>query len=99
MSQKYRDIVVWMIKYSKYIGFCWYKRLNEIVPFTQLSLAFLNVISGDHEPAPGSPSFVRSSVESIPGYSRPKNEPLISAVLGETALPLRSAVESIPSVL
>lgn len=64
----------------------------------QLLLALLDVINGGHEPDPGSPSFVRSSVESIPEYSNPKSEPLISAVIGETALPLRSAVESIPSV-
>lgn len=75
-----------------------YQLLNEIVLFTQLLLAFLSVINGDHEPAAGAPSFVRSSVESIPDYSNPKSEPLISAVIGETALPLRIAVESIPSV-
>lgn len=60
-------------------------------------MTFCNVINGAHTPGPGTPSFLRSSVESIPQTNDLKNEALISAVYGETSLPLRSAVESIPS--
>lgn len=57
-----------------------------------------NKIYGAHQPVPGAPAFVRSSVESIPLRTDPKSEAYISVAYGETALPLRTAVESIPSV-
>lgn len=67
--------------------------------FYQLLVTFCNVINGAHTPGPGTPSFLRSSVESIPQTKDLKNEALISVVAyGETSLPLRSAVESIPSI-
>lgn len=56
------------------------------------------MINGAHEPPAGAPSFVRSSVESIPQVNDYRHEALVSSVYGETSLPLRSAVESIPSV-
>lgn len=59
---------------------------------------FLASTQGVHEPPPGAPSFLRSSVESVPKDSPAKNEALESYSYGEISLPLRSAVESIPSV-
>lgn len=57
----------------------------------------MNVIYCAHQPLPGAPAFLRSSVESIPVDDGQRHEALISVMYGETALPLRSAVESIPS--
>lgn len=61
-------------------------------------LGLLSAINCEHQPKIGSPSFIRSSVESIPQNAAEKNEASTSAVYGETSLPLRSAVESIPSI-
>lgn len=70
-----------------------------IIICIQLSAIFF--VSGticQHQPPPGTPSFLRSSVESIPQISSQKNEALVSVSYGETSLPLRSAVESVPSI-
>lgn len=64
----------------------------------QLIATLFNVLNCEHEPPAGTPSFVRSSVESVPKVPGHRSEPLVSSVYGETSLPLRSAVESIPSV-
>lgn len=64
----------------------------------KLFLGLLSAINCEHQPRLGAPSFLRSSVESIPHNVVEKNEALTSAVYGETSLPLRSAVESIPSI-
>lgn len=66
--------------------------------FCQLFVTLANVINCGHEPPSGTPSFIRSSVESVPEVTGQRNEALISSVYGETSLPLRSAVESIPSI-
>lgn len=64
----------------------------------QLIATLFNVLNCEHQPPAGTLSFVRSSVESVPEVSGQRSEPLVSSVYGETSLPLRSAVESIPSV-
>lgn len=55
-------------------------------------------MQGVHEPPPGAPAFLRSSVESVPDHSSFRFEELKTFEFGETKLPLRSAVESVPSV-
>lgn len=61
-------------------------------------MALLNVINCAHEPSPGSPTFIRSSVESVPQVNSQRYGALTSIAYGETSLPLRSAVESVPSI-
>lgn len=64
----------------------------------QLFITLVCVINCAHEPPPGTPSFLRASVESVPSAPGQKNEAIVSDIYGEKSLPLRSAVESIPSV-
>lgn len=75
---------------DKYLSLIFYLQLFVIF--------FVRGTICEHQPPPGAPSFLRSSVESIPQISNQKNEALLSVSYGETALPLRSAVESVPSI-
>lgn len=79
---------------------------NQIIPH-QLVLCALgcNYALGELEPPPGVPAFIRSAVEQRPRVSYRPTSPFFmkqSLVMrnefGTMSLPLRSAVESIPSV-
>lgn len=79
---------------------------NHMFSLPQLVFFVLghNVL-GDLEPAPGVPAFIRSAVEQRPQVSyRPtspffmKQSYVFKGEFGSMSLPLRSAVESIPSV-
>lgn len=68
------------------------------------ALVYQNVIA-DLEPAPGVPVFIRSAVEQRPRVSYRHTSPFfmkqnleMRPEYGSMSLPLRSAVESIPSV-
>lgn len=62
-------------------------------------MALVTTLRGAHEPPPGEPSFIRSSVESRPEHFTKhftESQRLENFDHGHTRLPLRSAVESIP---
>ena len=81
--------------------------LINYLPTYQLLVSALagSHVKGDLEPPPGVPAFIRSAVEQRPPVSpRPispffmKQNLELSSEFGSMSLPLRSAVESIPSV-
>lgn len=63
-------------------------------------MALVTTLRGAHEPPPGTPSFIRSSVESVPEHFSKnflESQRLETIDHGHQRLPLRSAVESIPT--